>query len=437
MELGILITLVLVALLQFVHLLRRNATDFSPVLDRLEQDRKLFQRLEDVLDREHAQAREEAARRAFELREELTRALATAQESTVKNLASLGDGQRAATQKLTEATEQKLDAMREKIDQRLQQLQSENTAQLEKMRVTVDEKLQGTLEKRLGESFKQVSERLELVHKGLGEMQHLATGVGDLKKVLTNVKTRGMWGEVQLGAILSELLSHQQYAQNVRTHPNSNDVVEFAVRLPGRGSSETEVWLPIDAKFPIEDYQRLVTAQEGADLESMEEARKSLEARIKQCAKDISSKYIQPPFTTDFAIMFLPLEGLYAEVAQRRGLLETLQREYRVVVNGPSTFAAFLNSLQMGFRTLAIEKRSSEVWALLGAVKSEFGKFGDTLDAVKKKLEAASNQMNTVSVRSRQIERKLKDVEVLPVGGAAASLELEDVVESEQEGAAV
>lgn len=425
MEIGILITLVFVALFQVAILLRKNKVDLSPVLDRLEQDRKLFQRLEDVLDREHAQAREEAARRAFELREELTRALATAQESTVKNLATLGDGQRAATQKLTEATEQKLEAMREKIDQRLQQLQSENTAQLEKMRVTVDEKLQGTLEKRLGESFKQVSERLELVHKGLGEMQHLATGVGDLKKVLTNVKTRGMWGEVQLGAILSELLSHQQYAQNVRTHPNSNDVVEFAVRLPGRGTSETEVWLPIDAKFPIEDYQRLVTAQEGADLESMEEARKSLEARIKQCAKDISSKYIQPPFTTDFAIMFLPLEGLYAEVAQRRGLLETLQREYRVVVNGPSTFAAFLNSLQMGFRTLAIEKRSSEVWALLGAVKSEFGKFGDTLDAVKKKLEAASNQMNTVSVRSRQIERKLKNVEVLPVGGADSSELLE------------
>jgi DNA recombination protein RmuC len=307
------------------------------------------------------------------------------------------------------------------------QLQTENTAQLEKMRVTVDEKLQGTLEKRLGESFKQVSERLELVHKGLGEMQHLATGVGDLKKVLTNVKTRGMWGEVQLGAILSEILSHQQYAENVRVNPNTSEVVEFAVRLPGRGASESELWLPIDAKFPIEDYQRFVAAQEQADLESMEEARKSLEARIKQCAKDISSKYIQPPHTTDFAIMFLPLEGLYAEVAQRRGLIETLQRDYRVVVNGPSNFAAFLNSLQMGFRTLAIEKRSSEVWALLGAVKNEFGKFGDTLDAVKKKLEAASNQMNTVSVRSRQIERKLKNVEVLPSADVASPLALEEL----------
>jgi DNA recombination protein RmuC len=210
-------------------------------------------------------------------------------------------------------------------------------------------------------------------------------------------------------------------------NPNTSEVVEFAVRLPGRGASESELWLPIDAKFPIEDYQRFVAAQEQADLESMEEARKSLEARIKQCAKDISSKYIQPPHTTDFAIMFLPLEGLYAEVAQRRGLIETLQRDYRVVVNGPSNFAAFLNSLQMGFRTLAIEKRSSEVWALLGAVKNEFGKFGDTLDAVKKKLEAASNQMNTVSVRSRQIERKLKNVEVLPSADVASPLALEEL----------
>jgi DNA recombination protein RmuC len=417
----------LVLVLQLVLVLRKQSVDLQPIFDRLEGTHKSFARLEDILDREHAQAREESARRLFELREETARALADNQEQMVKSLTLLGESQRAATLKLTEATEHKLDTLRDKIDQRLLQLQTENTAQLEKMRVTVDEKLQGTLEKRLGESFKQVSERLELVHKGLGEMQHLATGVGDLKKVLTNVKTRGMWGEVQLGAILSEILSHQQYAENVRVNPNTSEVVEFAVRLPGRGASESELWLPIDAKFPIEDYQRFVAAQEQADLESMEEARKSLEARIKQCAKDISSKYIQPPHTTDFAIMFLPLEGLYAEVAQRRGLIETLQRDYRVVVNGPSNFAAFLNSLQMGFRTLAIEKRSSEVWALLGAVKNEFGKFGDTLDAVKKKLEAASNQMNTVSVRSRQIERKLKNVEVLPSADVASPLALEEL----------
>jgi DNA recombination protein RmuC len=284
------------------------------------------------------------------------------------------------------------------------------------MRATVDEKLQGTLEKRLGESFNQVSERLEQVHKGLGEMQALATGVGDLKRVLTNVKTRGVWGEIQLEALLEQILTPDQFERNVRTQENSAEAVEFAVKLPGRGEQDGRevVWLPIDAKFPIEDYQRLMDAQEISDLTTAEQAGKMLEATIKNCAKTICEKYLNPPVTTDFGIMFLPTEGLYAEVIKRTWLVETLQRECRVIVAGPTTLAALLNSLQMGFRTLAIQKRSSEVWKLLGAVKTEFGKFGTTLDGVKKKLDQASNTMDDAAKRSRAIERKLRNVEDLP-----------------------
>jgi DNA recombination protein RmuC len=279
----------------------------------------------------------------------------------------------------------------------------------------VDEKLQGALEKRLGDSFKQVSERLEAVHKGLGEMQSLATGVGDLKRVLTNVKTRGGWGEVQLGALLEEVLSPDQFVRNHKVRENSGEVVEFAIKLPGRDDSgNSPVWLPIDSKFPLEDYQRLVDAQERADLEAVTEATKALRNRVKDCAKDIRDKYLNPPHTTDFGIMFLPTEGLYAEVVRLPGFIETLQRDYRVTISGPATFTAFLTSLQMGFQTLAIQKRSSEVWVLLSTVKQEFGRFGESLDAVKKKLEEATGKMDFVAQRARAVERKLRDVQELP-----------------------
>jgi DNA recombination protein RmuC len=308
---------------------------------------------------------------------------------------------------------QQQETLRQVVATRLQQIQEDNTKRLDQMRATVDEKLQGTLEKRLGESFKHVSERLEQVHKGLGEMQNLATGVGDLKRVLTNVKSRGGWGEIQLEAILEHLLAPEQFARNVKIGEISGEVVEFALRLPGRGGGE-EVWLPIDAKFPLEDYERLVEAQEKCHTEALETAAKNLTLRIKAEAKTISAKYVAPPKTTDFAILFLPNEGLYAEVIRRPGLVEAIQRDHRVVVAGPTTFAALLNSLQMGFRTLAIQKRSSEVWNLLGAVKTEFGKFGDILAGVKKKLEQASQTMDDAARRSRAIERKLQVVQELP-----------------------
>jgi DNA recombination protein RmuC len=283
------------------------------------------------------------------------------------------------------------------------------------MRATVDEKLQSTLDKRLGESFKQVSERLEQVYKGLGEMRTLASGVGDLKKVLTNVKTRGTWGEIRLSHILEQILTPDQYDVNVATKENSNDRVEFAIKLPGQGTDKDKVvWMPIDSKFPQEDYQRLMDAQEAADKELAEKSTRNLEMRIKAEAKYIKEKYLDPPHTTDFGIMFLPVEGLYAEVLRRPGLCDNLQREHRIVVAGPTTLAALLNSLQMGFRTLAIEKRSSEVWELLGMVKTEFGRFGDVLAKTKKKLQEASNTINQAEVRTRAIERKLRKVQEVP-----------------------
>jgi len=304
-------------------------------------------------------------------------------------------------------------------------MQIDNAKQLEQMRQTVDEKLQGTLEKRLGESFKQVSERLELVHKGLGEMQTLATGVGDLKKVLTNVKTRGTWGEVQLGALLEQVLNPDQFATNVATK-DGGERVEFAIKLPGQGADKDEtIWLPIDAKFPVEDYQRLIEAQERADVEGVEVAGKQLENRVKACARDICGKYLDPPKTTDFGILFLPIEGLFAEVIRRTGLTEAIQRECRVVIAGPTTLWSILNSLQMGFRTLAIQKRSSEVWNLLAAVKTEWTKYGDVLDAVQTKLHQVSDTIEKAKVRSRAVGRKLKDVQELPTGEATALLPLD------------
>lgn len=302
-------------------------------------------------------------------------------------------------------------------------LRSENSAKLEEMRRTVDEKLHATLEQRLGESFKLVSDRLELVHRGLGEMQTLAAGVGDLKKVLTNVKTRGTWGEVQLDALLDQILTAEQYGKNVATKPGSAARVEFAIRLPGRDESGAPVWLPIDAKFPMEDYQRLVEAQERADLPAIEDAGKALESRIKLEARAIRDKYVDPPHTTDFAILYLPTEGLYAEVLRRPGLADNLQRDCKINVAGPTTLAAMLNSLQMGFRTLAIEKRSSEVWTVLGAVKTEFGKFGDALAHTKKKLEEASNSINNAEQRSRVLTKKLDKVEAMAAPEATLLLD--------------
>jgi DNA recombination protein RmuC len=328
---------------------------------------------------------------------------------------------------LGEANAKAGEALRGKVEEQLSLLRHENEGKLEAMRATVDEKLQGTLEARLGESFKLVSERLEAVHKGLGEMQTLATGVGDLKRVLTNVKQRGGWGEVQLAALLEAMLAPGQYAANVAPRPDSGERVEFAICLPGQEDGR-EVWLPIDAKFPVEDYQRLQDAYEAADNAAVAEIGRKLETGIRNCAKDIRTKYIHPPHTTDFAIMFLPTEGLYAEVIRRPGLCDDIQREWRVTVAGPTTLTALLNSLQMGFRTLAIQKRSSEVWEVLGAVKTEFGKFGPVLDKVKKKLEEASNTIDQAGTRRRVLEKKLRDVQALPERETATLLGVLDEV---------
>ncbi len=316
---------------------------------------------------------------------------------------------------LTRTNEEKIEAVRQTVEKKLQLLQQDNSQKLEQMRQTVDEKLHATLERRLGESFQLVGERLEQVYKGLGEMQSLAAGVGDLKKVLTNVKMRGTWGEMSLGFLLEELFTPEQYAKNIVTKKGSLERVEFALRLPGRAQGEGEVYLPIDAKFPDADYQRLLEAQDRADPALIEESAKNLEKCIKAEAKKIQEKYLDPPHTTDFGIMFLPLESLYAEVLRRPGLCESLQRDCRIVVTGPTTLAALLNSLQMGFRTLAIEKRSSQVWALLGAVKTEFGKFGDLLDKTSKKIQEAGNTIEDAAKKSRTIEKKLKNVQELPV----------------------
>jgi len=372
------------------------------------------------------QARTEASENAVQTRTELGQTLKNLNDSILKQI-----GEGSALQKgqldsfaerlcqLTESNERKLDELRAGVDTRLRAIQEDNGQKLELMRQTVDEKLQGTLDKRLGESFRLVSDRLELVHRGLGEMQTLASGVGDLKRVLSNVKTRGNWGEFQVQALLEQLLSPDQYATNVATKESSGERVEFAIKLPGADSKEPEpVWLPIDSKFPIEDYQRLMNAADNGDAEDVEAAAKELERRIRNAARDISEKYINPPRTTDFGILYLPTEGLYAEVLRREGLFDSLQREYRVTVVGPTTLGALLNSLQMGFRTLAIQKRSSEVWGILGAVKTEFGKFGDVLTSVQKKLTEASATIDKAGVRTRAITRKLREVEELPAADA-------------------
>jgi DNA recombination protein RmuC len=312
--------------------------------------------------------------------------------------------------------------LRQAVEGRLDVLRVENTEKLEQMRQTVDEKLQGTLEQRLGASFKMVNDSLTKVHESVGEMQALATGVGDLKRILTNVKSRGTWGEVALGNILEEILSADQYARNVEVRPRSNLRVEYAIRLPGDG--ETPVWLPVDAKYPTEDYDRLMAATEGGDQERAEAALRGIEARVRSAAKDICAKYVAPPHSTDFAVMFLPTEGLFAEIIRRPGLVDWLQRECHVMVAGPTTLVSLLTSLRMGFRTLAIQQRSSEVWNVLSAVKTEFGKFGGVLDKVQKKLEEAQKVVEEAGVRRKAMDRKLRDVEALPEVAASALLEV-------------
>ena len=325
---------------------------------------------------------------------------------------------------LIETNDKRQEALRETVAGGLEKMRVDNADKLEKMRATVEEKLQGTLEKRLGESFQLVSDRLEQVHKGLGEMQTLATGVGDLKRVLSNVKSRGGWGEVQLGMLLEDMLTKDQFATNVRIRPDSGEVVEYAVRLPGRGEDEAPLWLPIDAKFPHEDYDRLLLAQEAGAVDEVEKAALALERAIRIQAKTICEKYVHPPHSTDFAIMYLPTEGLFAEVIRRPGLASELQTKHRVMVQGPTTLAALLSSLQMGFRTLAIERRSSEVWQVLGAAKSEFMKYGQVWEKLGKQLETAKRTVDEAGRRTRAVTRQLRDVETLDLPEVPALLEL-------------
>jgi DNA recombination protein RmuC len=360
--------------------------------------------------------------------------MATNREETGRSLRDFNESLLNRVAESTAQNIQKLDKIDETVDLHLKTLQEDNNRKLEQIRATVDEKLHDTLERRLGESFKLVSERLEMVHKGLGEMQTLASGVGDLKKVLTNIKTRGTFGEIQLHSLLEQILSPDQYQSNVATKRDSATRVEFAIRLPGRGETENHpVWLPIDAKFPQEAYLRLLEAQEAGNANLVEEVSKQLERIIKDMAKNIRDKYLDPPYTTDFGIMFLPTEGLYAEILRRTGLFELLQREFKVVITGPTTLAALLNSLQMGFRTLVIEKRSSEVWTLLGVVKTEFSTFGAILDRTQKKLQEASHTIEKAATRSRAIEKKLKNIQEIPLGDTQKLLEDVEVAETDQE----
>jgi DNA recombination protein RmuC len=386
----------------------------AALLERLDALDRSAEKTERGLREELRGGRGEAAAEAQRQRDEVRQQLVEMARLQREALEGFG----ARLQQLTDSNAKRQEELRKTLEQRLEGLQKENAEKLELMRQTVDEKLQGTLEKRLGESFKLVQGQLEAVQRGLGEMQALATGVGDLKKVLSNVKTRGTWGEVQLGALLEQMLSPDQYAANVAPKPGSGERVEYVIRLPGHDKGEGEVLLPIDAKFPTEDYLRLVEASERGDVAAVEAAGKALELRIRGCAKDIRDKYVHPPQTTDFGLLFLPTEGLYAEVVRRAGFAEALQRDFRVIVAGPSTLAALLTSLQMGFRTLAIQQRSSEVWEVLGAVKTEFGKFGDIIKKVEKKLEEATSTLSTVGTRSRAIERKLRTVQELPAADA-------------------
>jgi DNA recombination protein RmuC len=425
MGLALIVGVVVIILLQVVLLLRGNGKqDDERFRAQQEAQDKGLMRLERELREELARGRREGAEEAFRDREERAQSSSLLGQTLTSQVGQFGASQAERLEgfarelnRFSLGLDERFERLKIAVESRLTAIQADNANKLEEMRRTVDEKLHATLEQRLGESFKLVSDRLEQVHRGLGEMQTLAAGVGDLKRVLTNVKTRGTWGEVQLSALLEQLLTAEQFASNVATRPGSNERVDFAIRLPGKDDGAV-VWLPIDAKYPIEDYQRLLEAQDRGDPAGVEEASRAIETRLKNEAKSIHEKYVAPPHTTDFALLYLPLEGLYAEALRRPGLAETLQREWRVSLTGPTTLAAMLNSLQMGFRTLAIEQRSAEVWAVLGAVKSEFGKFGEALAHTKKKLDEASNSISKAETRTRQLTRRLKEVEALPVAEA-------------------
>lgn len=479
-ELAILLLIAAVVILQIVVLLRGRGVDVSSKLAQLQNE--LQQHQQQTSERIERELRSQVQTTGQSTRQELTGNLAQFQQTLAAQLTSVATIQNSQIDsfaqqlaKLNEVNAQQLESMRQAIatqaqagreeqavalkrfgdtlnqtlstfaesnsqrmaevratlEAKIKDLQADNGARLEEMRKTVDEKLHATLEQRLGESFKLVSDRLEKVHQGLGEMQQLAIGVGDLKRVLTNVKTRGTWGEVQLEMLLEQLLTPDQYGKNVEPIPGTNERVEFAIKLPGQDDGGVPVWMPIDAKFPKEQYERLMEAAEHADADGVALAGRELERAVRFEAKSIAEKYLSPPLTTDFAIMFLPTEGLYAEVIRRPGLADEMQRVCRVCIAGPSTLSALLNSLQMGFRTLALEKRSSEVWQVLGAVKTEFSKFGDVLAATKNTLERAAKNIEQAETRSRQMARKLKSVEALPSDAAqrllgADSIRFED-----------
>ncbi|EME70353.1 DNA recombination protein rmuC-like protein [Paramagnetospirillum caucaseum] len=429
----------LLALVGVVLLLLRRKEDLSERLDRLErvlrdearQDRReTAEMIRDhqagsaaSADKYHTELRILVETKLAEFRSDQATQARALREEVLGGIKQLGEGIGKTVSEQTRVVSEHLDKLR-----------GENTAKLEQMRQTVDEKLQGTLEKRLGESFKLVSDRLEQVHKGLGEMQSLAGGVGDLKRVLTNVKTRGTWGEVQLGNLLEQMLRADQYMREANCKKGSLERVDFAIRLPGKGDDEPEVLLPIDSKFPNEDYERLQMAVERADPDAVEAAAKALEVRIKSFARDIRDKYVNPPATTDFAILFLPTEGLYAEVLRRPGLVDAIQRDFKVVAAGPTTLGAILNAIQMGFQTLAIEKRSSEIRETLQVVKVEFGKYGDVLDKVKKQLQSATNSIEEVARRKRVIDKSLRNVEVIPDAQVNALLALSSAAAIEDSG---
>lgn len=460
LEIAIAVLVAAVLVVQVITLIKQKSTTENPQLDAILREQTRF---EQILREEFSRSREEQQRTSRESREEqslalrnfekkveesftafreqlrvmgndtregLTNSLKSFEERFAQSVKEFNELQRqkfnelvVKQTELNSTTEQRLEKVRETVEGRLKIMQDENAKKLEEMRATVDEKLQTTLEKRLGESFKQVSDRLEQVHKGLGEMQTLATGVGDLKRVLSNVKTRGILGEIQLSNILEQIMAPEQFDRNVATKKGSRDVVEFAVKLPGKDDGGKEVYMPIDSKFPLDVYNQLQNAYDTGSAEAVAIAIKDLERSIKNNAKDIRDKYLDPPYTTDFAVMFLPIEGLYAEVIRNTSLMEVLQREYRVVITGPTTLAAILNSLQMGFRTLAIEKRSSEVWQILGAVKTEFSRFGDVLKKAQEKITKANEDIDQlVGTRTRAIERRLRNVQELPSAQTGAIL---------------
>lgn len=412
----------------FVVLAILNIVLLIILLVRRQQDRSA--EVERGVRDEIAKSREEMTNIGRQDREEVSRQFKSFSDSILSRMTDISTLQKNQLDSfsnqlasLTSVNEKKLESMRCTVEERLRALQEENTKKLEEMRMTVDEKLHATLEKRFAESFKLVSERLEKVYEGLGEMQTLAAGVGDLKRVLTNVKVRGIWSEVQLGKLLEQVLTIEQYAENVETKKGSGERVEFAIKLPGRDNDDKAVWLPIDAKFPMVSYEKLLEARDAGNIDEIKRLEQAMEKNIKFEARRIMEKYVDPPNTTDFAIMFFPVEGLYAEALCRPGLCESLHREFKILPTGPTTITALINSLQMGFRTLAVEKRASEIWQILGAVKTEFGKFGGILDKTHKKLQEASNTIEDAARKSRTIERKLRDVQKLPSAETANLIE--------------